>query len=417
MHSNIDVAGPATTFILAASRDKRLFPLTSGRAKSLVSFGGLFQIIDFTLSNCVNSGIERAYVLTDYKSATVCEYVASASWRTELTCLSPRAGSTYGYRGTADAIYQNLSLVCRDGGGYVLVLPAGHVYNMDYRKLLRFHADHGGDVTVATAQYPLRMAESGVVEIDSTGQVIGLQHKSENAPGGESGSRIMANMGVYVFTAVALRRALLRAAAGSGRHDLTHDVLPGLIRSAQVFAYDFTVDGAALGSYWRDLDSVDCYYLSQMELLTMDSPLDTYTHARWPAYSGGKPVSSFEGFIDPRWAADSIVAPGARVSQATVLQSVVGSNVEAGAGARIQRSVLMCGAVVGRGAKLRRVIVDEGVFIPDYEMIGFDADQDRRRFMVTENGVVVVHAGNRRPLETPSSRASGRLSPALAQVA
>jgi glucose-1-phosphate adenylyltransferase len=359
MHSSAGIASRTTTFVLASEANKRLIPLTSGKVKPLVPFGGLFRIVDFTLSNCDNSGIEHAYIVTGRNSNLMRRYIESASWKTELLCLPPL--SPAGYRGTADALYQNLNLFCRNPDGLVLVLPSDHIYKMDYRKLLRFHAAHGGDATVAAIP------------------------------------RVQSNMGIYVFSVAALRRALLRDAVDSlSSHDLAKDILPQLIQSDRVVAYDFTAQSSDLGSYWREIDSIDSYYRSQMELLVMNSPFDPYTDARWPAYAGGRVLPPISTGLE-----DSFISRNSHVSSSAVLKSVIASEVEISGPAHIERSVLMRGVRVGRWVKLRRVIVNEGASIPDGETIGFDIDKDCRRFHVTEGGVVIVQAGT-----IPAGRAS-----------
>jgi glucose-1-phosphate adenylyltransferase len=344
MHSIADIASRTTTFVLASEASKRLIPLTSGKVKPLVPFGGLFRIVDFTLSNCDNSGIERAYVVTGRNSNLIRRYVESGSWKTELLCLPPL--SPVGYRGTADSLYQNLNLFCRNSDGFVLVLPSDHIYKMDYRKFLRFHASHGGDATIASVRCPGRLAgQLGALDVHADGRVAHISERSD-AP------RVLGNMGIYVFTVAALRRALLRDAGNAlSSHDLAKDVLPQLIQSDRVVAYDFTVQSSDLGSYWRDIDSIDSYYRSQMELLVMNSPFDPYINARWPAYAGGKALPPFAGLDD------SFISGNSHVSSCAVLKSVIASEVEICGPAGIERSVLMRGVRVGRWVKLRSLLM------------------------------------------------------------
>jgi glucose-1-phosphate adenylyltransferase len=252
MHANDAVASRTTTFVLGANSDKHLAPLTSGRVKPLVPFGGLFRIVDFTLSNCVNSGIERAYLLTGRHTNSMRRYVESSSWRTQLHCLPPLF--TDGYQGTGDSLYQNLNLVCGDAADCVLVLPADQICKMDYRKLLRFHHSHGGDATIATAHYPLQFANRGYLELAGDGRVSRLQQTpGQRSIASLASTSVLANMGVYVLTATALRRALLRDAGMTrSTHDLVKDILPYVIESNRTFAYDFTANSSDLGAYLFD---------------------------------------------------------------------------------------------------------------------------------------------------------------------
>jgi glucose-1-phosphate adenylyltransferase len=365
------------TIILAGGRGDRLFPISAGKAKPLVSFGGAFCILDFTLSNCVNSDIERAYLLTQYKSESIKRYVEASLWKTDLMCLPPRFAN--GYRGTANSVYQNLNLLRGAGVKHVLVLAADHIYKMDYGRLVRFHAEHGGSATIAAVRYPGCLAsEMGHLETDARGQVTRFEEK----PGAyeqRNGTDVLASMGVYVFEPAALHMALLRDEGDfTSGHDFGRDVLPKLIRSDRVFAYDFTVSDPGLGNYWRDVGTIDSYYAAQMELLMTNSPFDPHCDPRWPIHAGGRPAAS------------CLVADRER----GIFDSVISRSVKVAAGAHIEKAILMSGARVGTGAKIRRAIVCEGVTIPDGETIGFDAAEDRNRFLVTQNGVVVVHPGH-----------------------
>jgi glucose-1-phosphate adenylyltransferase len=381
------------TFVLAGGQGKRLSPFTSGRAKPLVSFGGVFRIIDFTLSNCINSGLERAYLLTQYKSDSFRQYFEASSWTSDFICLPSRVSS--GYRGTADSVYQNLDMIRHAKADYVLVLAADHIYKMDYRKLIRFHESHGGGATIAAVQPPRHATELGILQVDERGQVLHFEEKPEQFRKQSSDSAaILANMGVYVFNASTLRQALLLNAGNfGGSHEFGRDVFPELVRAVPVFAYDFS-NSNALGSYWRDVGTIDSYHRSHMELLLRASLFDPYGDSCWPTYAGGKEVSFRNVTKDSSWVIDSIVSPDAQVAGATILQSVISPSVYVAPTAQVQGCVLMRGVRVGRDARIRHAIVDEGVVIPDGERIGCDTAEDRRRFSLTENGVAVVHAGN-----------------------
>jgi glucose-1-phosphate adenylyltransferase len=388
----MSIMSQTLTIILAGGRDDRLSPIMSGKPKLLVPFGGAFSILDFTLSNCLNSDVERAYVLTKYKSSLITRYVESSSWKTELHCLAPRFSNAH--RGTADALYQNLDLIRSSGIEYVLILTPDHIYKMNYTRLVRFHASHGGDATIAAVQHPRQSSsEAEVLEVDPQGQITGFQQKPDS-------SSTLATMGVYVLNASALHKALLRDAGSfDGHHDFEGDILPQVVRSNRVFAYDLTEHDSGLGGYCRSLSTIDEYHRAQMEILAMNSAFDPYQDARWPIYAGGRPAFSCVK-SDPRHLIlDSIISEDVETAGAAIIQSVISPAVKVAAGANIAGSIVMPGARVGRGAQIRRAIICEGVVIPEGERIGFDAADDRGRFLVTENGVTVVHSINVRRLQ------------------
>jgi glucose-1-phosphate adenylyltransferase len=412
MHSTTGMDFSTLTFILAGGQGKRLAPFTSGRAKPMVSFGGIFRIIDFTLSNCVNSGLERAYLLTQFKADSVRSYIEASSWRTDFVCL-PSAPSL-GYHGTADAIYKNMHLFNETKADYVLILAADHIYKMDYRKLLRFHASHGGDATIAAVQYPRRRSkELGILDVNERGQVIHFEEKPEYPHGQRSDSSVvLASMGIYVFNVAALRKALLRDAGNfNGSHEFGKDLLPDLIRTTRVFAYDFTNNNGPLGAYWRDVGNIDTYYRAQMELLVLNSTFDPYGDARWPVYAGGRylqfqssgPNAGRNEDLNSSYGVDSVISPDSDVCGATIQQSVLSPSVYVAPAAEISGSILMSGVRVGPHAKVRHAIIGEGVVVPEGAQIGCDFVEDRRRFHVTENGVVVIHGPDAARIGIPAT--------------
>ncbi len=394
----MSIMSQTVTFILAGGRDDRLSPITSGKPRTLLPFGGRFCILDFTVSNCLNSDIERAYLLSQYKPGSISRYIESSSWKTDLVCLPPRFPNAH--RGTADMLYQNLDLIRGRGTEFVLVLEADHLCKINYSRLVRFHAAQGADATIAAVQYPRHAAaEAELLEIDSHGQVTALE--KPNRLGLESDtSNVLASMGVYVFKATALHKALLRDAGMFGsNYDFRRDVLPKLVRSDRVLAYDFASSDSGKGGYWRSLGTIDAYHRAQMESLALNSACDPYQDARWPLYAAGKPVASYVTTDPRRMVLDSIISDDAEVSGAAIIQSVISKTVQVGQGAHVAGSILMPGARVGRGAKIRRAIVCEGAVIPEGERIGFDMAEDRHRFFVTENGIAVVHSSYARRLQ------------------
>jgi glucose-1-phosphate adenylyltransferase len=333
------------TFILAGGRGERLFPLTIDRPKPAVPFGGFYRIIDFTLSNCVNSGLNKIRILTQYKHEHLHEYVRQA-WRDRAgnhpACIAAVGGKQY--RGTADAVFQNLAAE-EQMPDFVLVLSGDHVYQMDYRDMLMQHAATEADLTIGTVEQPLKSASRyGVVEVDQDFRVTGFQEKPANPrPVPSNPAMALVSMGIYVFKTDCLLRLM-----DSGAQDFGKDVIPSLINSSKVHAYDFRDPVAHTPRYWRDIGTLDSYYESHMDLL---SPASRH---------------------------NSVVAPG----------------VEIGHGAQVERSVLMRGVRVGRGARIRKAIIEENVYIPGGTEIGYDAEKDRKKYFVTETGITVVKAAN-----------------------
>jgi glucose-1-phosphate adenylyltransferase len=390
MYSNDEVNGSTLTLILAGGHGKRLSPFTAAKAKPLVSFGGVFRIMDFTLSNCVHSGIQRAYLLTQYKAESIRHDIEYSSWPVDFVCVPPQP--LHSYRGTADSVYKNMDLFCHDKAEYVLILAADHIYKMDYRRLIRFHASHGGDATIAAVPYPKQLAgQFGVLETDDHDRVVGFEEKPQDPrPRASDPSTALANMGVYVFNAATLRKALLRDAGNfSGSHEFGNDILPNLVRTDRVFAYDFAKHNVDLGSFWRDVGTIDSYFRAQMELLLVNSVFDPFD-PRWQVYSRGVNASFRNEGMDPPWVVDSAIAPGAKISGATIRQSILSPSVSVAPTAEIIGSVLMPGVTVGRDARIQHAIIGEDVVIPDGDRIGCDFNEDRRRFHVSENGVVSV---------------------------
>lgn len=398
--------------ILAGGVGRRLHPLTANRAKPAVPFGGKYRIIDFTLSNCLHSGLRRMLVLTQYKSHSLQLHLRDA-WsiftpqlREYITPVPAqmRTGDAW-YAGTADAIYQNLYLLERSGAEWVLILSGDHIYRMDYAAMLQFHTAHRADATVACMEVPVAQARHfGVMSIDPARRITAFHEKpSEPTPMPGSSSHALASMGIYVFPLALLCR-ILREDHDSANtsHDFGKDILPRLIRTHQVYAYRFGgVSGRVTQDrYWRDVGTVDAYYEANMDLLLPEPPIDLYQED-WPIrgyerpYPPARTMNGESG--RPAELVNAIQASGTIVTAAAVRHSILFPNVHVAEGAVVEDAVLFERVRVGRGARLRRCIIDKDVTVPAGETIGFDLAKDARRFTVTEQGVVAVPEGYRFP--------------------
>jgi glucose-1-phosphate adenylyltransferase len=368
--------------ILAGGRGERLSPLTVSRPKPALPFGGIFRIVDFTLLNCLKSKLSQVALLTQYRHDELRGYIRQGwgdRWNVpgnstqSLICLPPASGKRY--RGTADAVFQNLSIIQSNRSEYVLILSGDHVYQMDYRELLAQHLETNADVTIATIEHPLKdAAHFGVVEVDRAFRAIGFQEKPL-APRALPGRRNMAliSMGVYAFKTDVLVRSLVENCDRAFGYDFGHHVIPSLIDSARVYAYDFRDEVKDSPRYWRDIGTIDSYYDASMDLVRSEPPFNPYLKDGWHP----RPTLS--------------VRTGARVcGGAQVLQSVLSPGVCVDQDSSVEESVLMPGVRVGKGVRLRRAIIEEGVQIPPDFRAGWDAEHDRKHHTVSPSGVVVV---------------------------
>jgi glucose-1-phosphate adenylyltransferase len=393
------------TILLAGGSGSRLQPLTADRAKPAVPFGGKYRVIDFTLSNCLHSGLRRILVLTQYKSHSLQKHlrdgwsIFNAECGDFITVVPPqmRDGASW-YAGTADAIYQNLFLLKRSHADKVLILAADHIYRMDYAALLKAHREKGAELTVACMRVPVGEASAfGVMAIDEDKRVVDFHEKpKEPRPiPGEPGVAL-ASMGIYVFSMPFLLEEL-RADHGreGSSHDFGKDLIPRLIGTHKVYAYRF---GGSRGRvtpdrYWRDVGTLDAYYESNMDLLQANPPLDLY-QKDWAirTYHGQNPParmvpgeSGKDGLL-----VNAILGSGTVIFGGVVRHSILASRVHVHEDAVVEDSILFDHVTVGAGARLRRCIVDKGVAIPPGETIGLDPAKDAARFTLSEGGVVVV---------------------------
>ena len=393
------------TIVLAGGHGSRLRPLTEERAKPAVPFGGKYRIIDFTLSNCLHSGLRRILVLTQYKSQSLQEHlrdgwsIFNPELNEYITQVPPqmRTGSQW-YAGTADAIYQNLDLLGQSGARYVLILSGDHIYRMDYAAMLQFHEQHGAVATVACMEVGLEAARGfGVMAVDQSHRVLDFEEKPEeprSLPGNPHCA--LASMGVYVFNLDVLRSALLADQdEPASSHDFGHDILPRLIREQPVFAYPFVSQEGRVSSdrYWKDVGTLDAYYEANIALLDPVPSLNLYQRdwairSYLPQSPPARTVPAEDGHDGVIY--NSALAGGTVINGGTVVHSILSSWVRVEHAALVEDSILFNFVTVGAGAKLRRCIVDKHIIIPAGETIGHDLERDRQRFTVTEQGVVVV---------------------------
>jgi glucose-1-phosphate adenylyltransferase len=388
--------------VLAGGAGERLHPLTKDRAKPAVYFGGPYRIIDFVLSNCINSGLRRIFIATQYKSLSLNRHirmgwsVVSEELGEFVEILPPqkRVGEHW-YQGTADAVYQNPYSILREQPLHLIVLSGDHVYKMDYERMLRFHLDSGAAATLATIEVPVVDAPRfGVVAVDADARVVGFQEKPsqpKRAPG--SPDVALASMGVYIFETDTLVRALEADAVRDTAHDFGKDVIPALIPEGRVFSYSFYDENKAAVKYWRDIGTLDAYFEASMDLCRVNPQFNLYD-PEWPlrTYQPQAPPAKFVFAEAGRCgqATDSVISPGCIISGSTVSGSVLCPNVRVHSFCRVEQSILMPGVRVGRHARIRRAIIDRDVLIPRGALIGYNLEEDRRRHTVTDSGVVVV---------------------------
>ena len=392
--------------ILAGGKGSRLKNLTDWRAKPAVPFGGKFRIIDFPLSNCMNSGVRRIGVVTQYKSHSLMQHI-QRGWGflrgefNEFVDLLPaqqRIQEEW-YKGTADAVFQNLDILRTTGAEYVLILAGDHIYKMDYGQMLASHVRNKADMTVACVNVPISESKAfGVMGVDEGDRVIAFDEKPDNAPGlPDKPDQILASMGIYVFNAAFLYEQLIRDAdMHNSSHDFGHDIIPYLIKKYRVYAHRFTDScvGATDGNYyWRDVGTVDAYWEANMELTKVVPELNLYDR-QWPiwTYQEQLPPAKFVFDNEDRcgMATDSLVSGGCIISGAKVVQSVLFSDVRVNSYSHIEDSVILPKVDIGRYVTLKRVVVDKGTRIPDGMEIGVNPEQDRKRFYVSENGITLV---------------------------
>jgi len=395
------------TFIMAGGKGERLFPLTKDRTKPAVPFGGIYRIIDFTLSNCINSGLRRIYVLTQYKSASLQRHIR-LGWNIlpseldqfiELLPAQQRVSETW-YLGTADAIYQNLYTLEMDKPDEVLILAGDHIYKMNYYTMIDFHRQTDADLTVGVVEVNKELSPHlGIVEVDSMGRVRGFEEKPKipkTIP--HNSEKVFASMGIYVFKHEVLIRELFGdAKKDNTHHDFGKDVIPEMVKKGfRVAAYNFIDENRKEAKYWRDIGTIDAYYEANMDLIQVEPVFNLYDKA-WPIrtyqeqFPPAKTVFSGEEITGRvGLSLDSIVPGGCIISGGRLQRSILSPNVRVNSYSQVYDSILMEGVNVGRYAKIKRAIIDKDVNIPQGMVIGYDPEEDKKRFFVSESGIVVV---------------------------
>ena len=393
--------------ILAGGRGERLYPLTKDRAKPAVPFGGMYRIIDFTLSNCVNSGLKRIYVLSQYKSHSLNRHI-QRGWLQYFSYplgefiynipAQQRIGNSW-YEGTADAVFQNIYTLQQDRSKYMVILSGDHIYQMNYLDMVAFHEANKADVTLGVVPMPVKTAsEFGIVKADENMMVEGFQEKPKKNPYTMPGdpNKVMVSMGIYVFnTSVLIQKLVEDAKKRSSAHDFGKNIIPDMVsKGSKVMTYKFA--GVMDNEYWRDIGTLDAYYDAHMDLVSV-TPQCNLFNTRWPIHTVYSPYPPskmvFSGGQDGKrigTVLDSVICNGAIVSGGKVERSIISPNVRVNSYAEVVDSILLEGTNIGRNCKIRRAIVDKYVNIPPNTVIGYDEKEDKKRFDMSPEGIVVV---------------------------
>jgi glucose-1-phosphate adenylyltransferase len=393
------VLDDVVVMVLAGGVGERLYPLTKERAKPAVYFGGPYRIIDFTLSNCLNSGLRKIFIALQYKSLSLTRHlrfgwsVVNDELGEFIEVLHPqkRVGEHW-YLGTADAVFQNLYSIERENPRHLIVLSGDHVYKMDYARMLRFHNDHGAGATIAVIEVSSEEAHRfGVLQVDGDDRLTGFLEKPRNLPRGE---QVLASMGIYIFDMNVLLPALEEDARHPSSHDFGKDIIPSLIPKVPMYAYRFYDENKKASKYWRDIGTLDAYYEANMDLCHVNPEFNQYD-PEWPlrTHQLQAPPAKFVFADEGRrcgHALDSVISAGCIISGSRVSGSVLCPNVRVHSFCSVEQSILMPGVRIGRHARIKGAIIDRDVFIPRGACIGLNEEEDRRRHTVSDRGIVVV---------------------------
>lgn len=393
--------------ILAGGKGERLYPLTRDRTKPAVPFGAIYRIIDFTLSNCINSNLRKIYILSQYKSLSLNRHI-QLGWNILSSTLgefitvvpAQQRVSEQWYKGTADAIYQNIYLLQKDQPDLLLILSGDHVYKMNYRDMMDFHLEKGADATVAAAEMDKGLSkEFGVLEIDGDYRVTGFHEKPdcpETIPA--KPDKILTSMGIYVFNTEILVRELVEDAKKNTAHDFGKNIIPAMVNKNRVYSYNCKNEKGE-ASYWRDVGAIETYFEANMDLVSV-SPLLNLYDPEWPIHTYHSPFPPAKTILDEEggrrgFALESIISGGCILSGGEVRRSLLSPNVRVESFAKVEDSILLEGVRVGEHARIRKTIIDKESEIPPGMQIGYNVEEDTKRFTVTESGIVVVPKGFR----------------------
>ncbi len=397
------------TFLMAGGKGERLYPLTKDRAKPAVPFGGIYRIVDFTLSNCINSGIRRIYILVQYKSMSLARHIRMG-WNIlnaevdEFIDVLPAQQriDEHWYQGTADAIYQNLYSIQSENPEQVLILAGDHVYKMNYKHMLDFHRESKADLTIGVVPVPIEEGKDvGVIRVDAQNTVIGFEEKpKEPRPIPGDPKHAYGSMGIYIFNRSVLEEELIEDAKKDTSHDFGKNIIPQMIQKAnrRIMAYQFVDMNKKEALYWRDVGTLDAYYESNIDLVQVTPHFNIYDR-EWPirTYQLQYPPAKFvfNQKLDNRrgMAVDSLISDGCIISGGSVKRSILSPNVRIHSYADVEDSLLLEGVEVGRAAKVKGAIIDKDAKIMPNATVGYDKELDRKRFTVTPKGIVVVEKG------------------------
>jgi glucose-1-phosphate adenylyltransferase len=391
--------------LLAGGAGERLFPLTRDRAKPAVPFGGHYRIIDITLSNCINSGLRRVYILTQYKALSLNRHIREG-WTGIMAqelgeffeLLSPmqRTGTNW-YMGTADAVYQNIYSIGSEQPAHVIILSGDHIYKMDYSRMLEQHKESKADVTLSVLPIsPEETKQFGIVEVAPSGEVIGFQEKpvTTTVRSPFNANTVDASMGVYIFNTEVLIKALIADAEDpDSKHDFGHNILPNLLGNKKMMAYSFVDENKKQALYWRDVGTLDAYYEANMDLCSVSPVFNLYDKS-WPIrtrvrqYPPAKFVFGEPGRTGS--ATNSIITAGVIISGASVSNCVLSQDVRVNSYSEVDSSIIFSHVNIGRHCRIRRAIIDRDVHIPEGTVIGYDPVEDKRRYFVTPSGLTIV---------------------------
>jgi glucose-1-phosphate adenylyltransferase len=391
--------------LLAGGAGERLFPLTRDRAKPAVPFGGHYRIIDITLSNCINSGLRRVFILTQYKALSLNRHIREG-WTGivaqelgeffELLPPMQRTGTNW-YMGTADAVYQNIYSIGSEQPKHMIILSGDHIYKMDYSRMLEYHKETHADVTLATMPIaPDEVSRFGVVDVVMRGELQGFQEKpaSTTFRSPFNPDKVEASMGIYIFNTEILLKALIADAEDpNSKHDFGHNILPEMLGKKKMMAYSFVDENKQTALYWRDVGTLDSYYEANMDLCSVSPVFNLYDKS-WPMRTRVRqyPPAKFV-FGEPGrtgMAVNSVITAGVIISGASVSNSVLSQDVRVNSYSEVDASIIFSHVQIGRHCRIRRAIIDRDVHIPEGTVIGYDPVEDKRRYFVTPSGLTIV---------------------------